>query len=97
MPEPVLCERGAMTLILELPPELERALTEEAARLNLPVHEYALALLADRRPASERPTTGAELVAYWERAAVIGTRPEIEDSQVHARGLREQAERRARP
>jgi hypothetical protein len=41
-----------------------------------------------------RPTNGAELVAYWERHGLIGTRPDITDSLAHARELRRQAERR---
>jgi hypothetical protein len=41
---------------------------------------------------TEPPTTGAELVAYWEREGVIGTRPAITDSQAHARNLRRAAE-----
>jgi hypothetical protein len=42
------------------------------------------------------PTTPAEIVAYWERHGLIGTRPEITDSLEHARRLRRKAERRAR-
>jgi hypothetical protein len=42
------------------------------------------------------PTTPAEVVAYWERHGLIGTRPDITDSLEHARRLRRKAERRAR-
>jgi hypothetical protein len=41
-----------------------------------------------------RPTNGAELVAYWERHGLIGTRPDIKDSLEHAREIRRKAERR---
>jgi len=41
-----------------------------------------------------RPTTGAEVVAYWERHGLLGTRPDISDSLEHARALRRKAERR---
>jgi len=41
-----------------------------------------------------RPTTGAEVVAYWERHGLLGTRPDIKDSLEHARELRRKAERR---
>src|SRR2546428_12712777 len=42
-----------------------------------------------------RPTTGAEVVAYWERHGPLGTRPDIGASLEHARALRRKAERRA--
>ena len=38
--------------------------------------------------------TGADLVAYWEREGLIGTRPDIKDSLEHARAIRRKAERR---
>lgn len=47
----------------------------------------------DQQP-SQMPTNGAELVAYWEQAGVIGSRPDITDSVGHARELRRQAETR---
>lgn len=37
---------------------------------------------------------GTDLVTYWRRENLIGTRPEIADSPAYARRLREQAERR---
>ena len=40
------------------------------------------------------PTQGAELVAWWQKKGVIGTRPEIADSTAYARTLRRQAETR---
>lgn len=40
--------------------------------------------------------TGADLVAYWEREGLIGTRPDITDSHKHARAIRRKAERRNR-
>ena len=42
------------------------------------------------------PTNEAELVAYWEKKGLIGTRPDITDSVAHARALRRQAETRQR-
>ena len=83
-----------MTLRIELPEELETELVTEAERLGLSLPEYALQLLRGRRPAGESLPTGADLVAYWRREGLIGTRPEIADSPAHARHLREQAERR---
>ena len=43
-----------------------------------------------------RLTTPAEIVAYWERYGLIGTRPDITDSLEDARQLRRKAERRDR-
>ncbi len=85
-----------MTLTLELPQELERRLTAEAGRVGLPLDRYALRLLSGGPRDRSRPTNGAELVDYWRSEGVIGSRPEIEDSQAHARKIRRQAERRVR-
>jgi hypothetical protein len=83
-----------MSITLDLPQELESELAAEATQLGLSLTEYALRLLVTRTRASHMPTTGAELVAYWQREGVIGTRPEITDSQMHARQIRHRAERR---
>ena len=83
-----------MIITLELPADLENALTTEATHLGLSLSEYTLRLLTTRFLPASMPTTGAELVAYWQREGVIGTRPEITDSQTHARQLRHSAERR---
>ncbi len=82
-----------MSLILELPPELEATLRAEAAQLRLPLQEYALRLLATGRPLTPKVQTGAELVTYWQAAGLIGTRPDVVDAPGHARTLRQQAER----
>lgn len=85
-----------MTLSLELSKELERRLTSEATRLGLPVEHYALRLLGDVPKTETQPANGAELVAFWRREGVIGSRPDIKDSQAHARELRRQTEQRTR-
>jgi hypothetical protein len=82
-----------MSLVLDLPPELETELTAEAERLHLSLSEYAVRVLAGQSHGA-RPHNGAELVAYWEREGLIGTRPEIADAAEHAREIRKQAERR---
>ena len=86
-----------MSLFLDLPPELETELAAEAARLGLPLTEYAVRLLAGGRGPSPTVRSGVELVAYWQDEGLVGTRPEVADSPAHARSLREQAQRRARP
>jgi hypothetical protein len=83
-----------MNLVVELPPELERELAAEAARLQLALPEYALRLLAAGRTPGADLRSGAELVAYWRDVGVIGTRPEIEDALGHARNLREESQAR---
>jgi hypothetical protein len=83
-----------MTLTVELPGELEADLTAEAARLGLTLPEYALRILAAGRLITPPPKNGAELVAYWTKEGLFGTRPDITDSAQHARELRAQAERR---
>ncbi|MGE3540206.1 MAG: hypothetical protein AB7N91_22555 [Candidatus Tectimicrobiota bacterium] len=83
-----------MRITLELPEDLESALTTEATHLGLSLSEYTLQLLSTRVLPASMPVTGAELVAYWQREGVIGTRPDITDSHTHARQLRHRAERR---
>ena len=85
-----------MRITLDLPQELERALATEATELGLPLTDYVLSLLTNKALVGPLPTTGAELVAYWRREGVVGTRPEITDSQAHARQIRHHAERRLR-
>jgi hypothetical protein len=85
-----------MSLVLELTAEMEATLTTEAAQLGLPVAEYALRLIAAGRAQQPGLQTGAELVQYWNAAGLVGTRPDINDSQAHAQALRKQAEMRSR-
>jgi len=85
-----------MTLTLDLPKELESELSAEAARLGLPLPEYARRLLAAGRAPEAAPKTGAELLAYWQHEEVIGSRPDIADSQEYARAIRRKAEKRSR-
>lgn len=85
-----------MSLLLDLPPELEKELATEAARLHLPLAEYALRLLAVGQSSAPKPRTGAELLAYWHSRGLVGTRADILDAPGHARALRQQAETRER-
>ena len=82
-----------MSIVLDLPPELESDLTAEATRLGISLSEYALRLLTAGRVLDHKPTTGAELVAYWQSAGLGGMRPDIIDAAGHASTLREQAEK----
>ena len=85
-----------MNITLELPSELEHELATEASQLKLPLSEYILRVLSFRSFLQNPPKTGVELVAYWESVGVIHSRPDIADSQEHARWLRDQAEHRER-
>jgi len=85
-----------MKISLDLPSELESELFAEASQLKLPLSEYILRVLTSRPLVQNPPKTGFDLVAYWERVGVINSRPDIVDSQEHARRLRHQAEHRER-
>ena len=85
-----------MTLTIDLPQDLEHELETEAAKLGLPLSEYALRLLYSRQYMEKEPQTGSELVTYWQNADLIGSRKEIDDSQAYARKLRAEAEARVR-
>jgi hypothetical protein len=85
-----------MSVTLDLPKELESALSDEADRLNLSLSEYILRVLTAARPIENVPATGAELATYWQNEGVIGTRSDIADSPEYARQLRRKAEKRLR-
>jgi hypothetical protein len=85
-----------MTLVLELPQELERELTAQANALRLPLEEYAVRVLAGAGPPAPKLTSGADLVAYWRAEGLVGARSDIADAAGHARAVRNEAERRTR-
>ena len=85
-----------MTITIDLPSELERELTGEAKRLGIPLSEYALRVLEASSHVGQTFKTGAELVEYWQREGLIGTRSDITDSQEYARQLRARAEKRSK-
>lgn len=86
-----------MTLILEVPNDLERELEKAAARAGLPVAEYTLRVLKSSHQPGEAAVpsrTGAELLALWEREGLLGNGPDIEDPVTYARQLREKNQNR---
>jgi hypothetical protein len=85
-----------MNITLELPSELEQELTTEASKLKLPLTEYVLRILFFQPFLQNPPKTGIDLVAYWESVGVVSSRPDIDNSQEHARRLRDRAENRER-
>lgn len=84
-----------MTLVLQLTPELESLLSKDAARQGLSISEYAMQLLQKRPYEIRRQMNGADLVEYWKREGLIGTRDDITHSSDHARTIREKAQLRS--
>jgi hypothetical protein len=81
-----------MSLTVELPADLEAVLADEAAQTGTPLPEYVIKLLSIGRIPKLR--NGSELVAYWEKEGIIGSRMDITDPAAHARELRKRAETR---
>lgn len=54
-----------MTLQLNLPPELERRLEQEAGRRGLPPDQYTLRLLDEHLPATDRRAEAISLLQSW--------------------------------
>lgn len=90
-------EGEPMSIIVDLPEELENELSAEATHLGLSLPEYVLRILSTGLVLGRAPKTGAELVDYWQNEGLIGNRRDISDSQARARQMREAAERRTRP
>ena len=85
-----------MTITLDLSEEVIRELSTEADRLGLSLAGYIERMLATGRALGGRLQTGAELVDYWRSEGLIGSRPDIADSQQHTRQLRARAEQRSK-
>lgn len=85
-----------MSIVLDLPQDLEAKLSAEASRAGLPLPQYVLAILSRGEQAIQNVESGLDLLGYWQQNNVIGTRPDISDSESHARNLRSEAEERDR-
>ena len=85
-----------MSITLDIPEGLVSELAAEAQQLGLPLSDYVVTLLATGRTTGFLPKTGAELVAYWQEQGIVGSRPDISDSQAYARDVRRQVEQRSR-
>ncbi len=83
-----------MALHLNLSKEAEAGLRAQAAALGMNLEEYAAKLLERSSTPPPKKMTSAEMVAFWKKSGVIGSRPDIKDSVAHARKLRRKAERR---
>jgi hypothetical protein len=76
--------------------DLARSATSEAPSTD---HGLELQEVEDLLPGTwpegePRPTNGAELVAYWQRHGLIGSRPDITDSLEYVQAMRRKAETR---
>jgi hypothetical protein len=82
-----------MAFIIDLAPDVEKELQQEAAQQGVKTEDYVKRLVLERP--LKKPMSGAEAIAYWERENAFGTfadRPE--DSPELARILRQEAETR---
>lgn len=85
-----------MSVTLHLPQNVENQLADEASRLGLGLPDYIVHLLVNDREARQ-VRTGPDLVEYWRRAGLIGSRQDIQDSAAEARAIRSAAEIRRKP
>ena len=99
-----------MSIIVNLPAELEKTIAAEAAKAGMTVSDYVAGRLAAGRldqgtttngsrgtngsSGSKRRLTGPEMVHRWKELGLIGYRTDITDPEAHSRRLREAAQRR---
>jgi hypothetical protein len=83
-----------MSVVLDLPADLESKLAAEASRHGISLADYLLKILSNGNKQNASVRTGAELVAYWRQAGIVGTRSHVDDSQRRARQIRAEAEQR---
>jgi hypothetical protein len=83
-----------MSAILSIPDALETELRAQAARLGIPMPQFALQLLESGLSAMEKPKNGAEMVDYWQKLGLIGFRQDITDTESCYRDLRRQSQAR---
>jgi hypothetical protein len=89
-----------MSIVVNLPDELERTIAAEAAKAGMTVSDYVayrLAKAADGTKGGETKErlSGAARVQRWKELGLIGYRSDIADPEAHSRRLREEAQRRA--
>jgi hypothetical protein len=89
-----------MSIVVNLPDELERTITAEAAKAGMTVSDYVADWLAKAAGGTKvgqtkQRLTGAALVKRWRDLGLIGYRSDITDPETHSRRLREEAQRRA--
>jgi hypothetical protein len=75
---------------------LEAARQTAAQEADVEEDLYALLIQERAKLAAHPLRTGAEILAYWQREGLLGTRPDITDPLEYAQALRRRAERRER-
>lgn len=90
-----------MSIVVNLPAELEKTIAAEAAKAGMSISDYVAGRLAEGTApnGSHRPTrrlTGPALVQRWKDLGLIGYRADITDPEMHSRRLHELARRRAK-
>ena len=88
-----------MSIVVNLPAELEKTIAAEAAKAGMTVSDYVAGRLAqvattNGAHGSKRRLSGAALVQQWKELGLVGYRTDITDPEAHARRLREAAQRR---
>jgi hypothetical protein len=83
-----------MSITIDLPADTASKLAAAAERRGISLSQHVAELLQEKQAKESASASGANLVAYWEAHGLIGSRPDIADSQEHARALRVRAERR---
>jgi len=81
-----------MSIVLDLEPQLEAKLREHAARIGKPLEDYLIDCLENTPDVDDIPTTGPELLAYWDREGLRPLFTEGPDSPALVREWREQEE-----
>jgi hypothetical protein len=89
----------AVRITIDVPEPLADQLSREAAQAGLPLAQHVIRLLANRRVAATHvpSLTGVELVAYWNREGIIGSRSDIDDPVEFSRTLRTRNQTRLYP
>ena len=87
-----------MSIVVNLPADLEKTIAAEAAKAGMTVSDYVAGRLAqgittNGSHGSKRRLTGPELVQRWKELGLIGYRSDITDPEAHSRRLREAAQR----
>ncbi len=88
-----------MRITIDLPEDVADRLSREAAEAGFSLAGHIIRVLAKRPVASapEPPIAGGELVEYWTREGIIGSRTDIDDPARFSRALRTASENRFHP
>jgi hypothetical protein len=58
-----------MSVVIELPPDIEASLADQAAREGISLQQHLRHLLEQQVPARTNPATPAERAAFWRQSA----------------------------